>query len=212
MNKKINLTIGIITSLLFLFIYNVSAFSYQCENVRKDTIRLHIIASSDTKKDQEIKLKVRDKILAESPGIFDGSITTENAKQLLTPQLDKIKHSTDTILNELQAEYDSQVSLETEYFDTRIYENGITMPAGKYLALKITLGEGKGKNWWCIMFPSLCLPAAEQNNTNVAETVYSDSEKKIIMTTDKYEIRFKIIEYIEKIKTKVDNTCKGDNE
>ncbi len=201
MNKQTNLIIGIIVSAIFLILYNLSAFAYGCENVRNDTIRLHIIASSDTEEDQNIKLTVRDNLLSESEALFDGSITTENAVEILTPRLNEIKEMTDAILEEYNFDYTCKVTLENEYFDTRVYDNGITMPAGKYLALKIILGNGEGKNWWCIMFPSLCIPAAEQNDINV----YSENEKEIILSENKYEIRFKLIEYIELLKNKVDN-------
>lgn len=205
MDKKTNLSIGIITALIFTLLFNISSFAYQCENVRNNTIRLHIIAASDSIKDQTIKLKVRDELLRKSESVFEGCITTENAKEKLNPKLSEIKNIADKILKENNVLYDSEVSLETEYFDSRIYENGITMPAGKYLALKISLGPSKGENWWCIMFPSLCLPAATENYHNQIQSVYSDKEQKIVMTTDKYKISFKIIEYIESLKNEVDN-------
>ena len=176
-------------------------------NIRNDTIRLHIIASSDNEKDQQIKMIVRDKLLTEASELFNGTITTENAVEILVPEIRQIKKLTDSILIENNVTYTSRVTLETEYFDTREYENGITMPAGKYLALKIILGNGGGKNWWCIMFPALCLPVAEKH----AECVYSESEKKIITSDEKYEIRFRVIEYIEILKNKVDILYNGDN-
>lgn len=200
MNKQTNLTIGIIVSAFFLFLYNLSVFAYGCENVRNDTIRLHIIASSDKEEDQNIKLMVRDRLLSESAELFNGNITTENAVEILTPRLKEIKVMTDAILEENELAYTCEVTLENEYFDTRVYDNGITMPAGKYLALKIILGNGEGKNWWCIMFPSLCIPVAEKTDINV----YSENEKKILYSDNKYEIRFRIVEYIELLKNKVD--------
>lgn len=150
---------------------------------------------------------VRDKLLTEASELFNGTITTENAVEILVPEIRQIKKITDSILIENNVTYTSRVTLETEYFDTREYENGITMPAGKYLALKIILGNGEGKNWWCIMFPALCLPVAE----NYTECVYSESEKKIITSDEKYEIRFRVIEYIEILKNKVDILYNGDN-
>lgn len=204
MRKNINLTIGIFISGVFLILYNLSVFSYGCENIRDNTIRLHIIASSDSDTDQNIKLIVRNKLLEKSTEIFNENITTENAVQIITPKLEEIKIFTDNILEENNIKYVSQVKLETEYFDTRIYDNNIIMPAGKYLALKIILGDGQGKNWWCVMFPSLCIPVAEKGYENI----YSENEIKIINSDKEYKIRFKIIEYIELFKNKVDINLK----
>ena len=95
--------------------------------------------------------------------------------------------------------------LVTEYFDTRTYNDSVTLPAGKYLALKIVLGDGGGKNWWCVMFPSLCLPAAEKTDIQAIKNVYSEKEENIVTGSEKYEYRFKIIEFIEKMRNKVDN-------
>lgn len=200
MKKNINLIIGIFISAVFLILYNLSVFAYGCENIRDNTIRLHIIASSDSDADQNIKFIVRDKLLEKSAEIFNENITTENAVQIITPKLEEIKIFTDNILEENNIKYVSQVKLETEYFDTRIYDNNIIMPAGKYLALKIILGDGQGKNWWCVMFPSLCIPVAEK----AYENIYSENEIKIINSDKEYKIRFKIIEYIELFKNKVD--------
>lgn len=211
MKKNINLFIGVISGVLFLLIYNLSAFANQCENIRNDTIRLHIIASSDSTEDQEIKLVIRNRLLSEASNIFDGNVTPDNAEKILIPKLNEIRNITDKILEEYGYEYKSEVTLETEYFDTRIYDESITMPAGKYLALKIILGKGEGQNWWCVMFPALCLPVAEENNKFQINTVYSESENMILKSFKKYEIRFKILEYIESMKYMVDNNIIGDN-
>ena len=203
MHRKIHFTTGIIAGMIFLTLFNFSAYANNCEKIRNNTLRLHIIAESDNEADQKIKLQIRDAVLESSPDIFDGSITIENAKEKILPEIDNIRKTADRILEENGFDYKSEVILTDEYFDTRVYKNNITLPAGKYLALKIILGEGKGKNWWCVMFPALCLPIAE-NNENYIATFYSDEEKDIITNTSRYEIRFKISESIEKIKNMVD--------
>ncbi|MCL2312853.1 MAG: stage II sporulation protein R, partial [Firmicutes bacterium] len=82
-------------------------------------------------------------------------------------------------------------------FKTRIYEN-ISLPAGRYESLKITIGNGDGKNWWCVVFPPMCLPAAQDRDVEISDTkVFEKSEKKIINNDNKYEIRFKIVEIFE---------------
>lgn len=198
--KHTNLIIGAVTALLFLALYNISTFAYNCQAIRNDTIRLHVVANSDSEADQELKLKVRDAILQQCPGIFDGTITAEDAKAKILAETENLKATAQKTIAENGFEYSVNVALTTEYFSTRVYENNVTLPAGKYLALKIVIGNGTGKNWWCIMFPSLCLPAAEKNNEDSINNVFNQQEKSIIFESEKYEIRFRIVEYTELIK------------
>lgn len=209
MNKFTHLTTGVIAGLIFIAIYNLSVFAYQCSEIRSDTIRLHVIANSDTNEDQEIKLKVRDAVLAVGQDIFNGTVNPENAQYKISGELKKLEEIANTTIKQNGRNYSAKAELVTEYFDTRTYNNQMTLPAGRYLALKIVLGEGAGQNWWCIMFPSLCLPAATKTNTEAIKSVYSEDEKSVVLRSDKYEIRFRIIEYLEKLKNNVDNIKMG---
>lgn len=204
MKKYSHISIGIVAGVLFLLIYNLSVFAYQCSEIRNDTIRLHVIANSDSEEDQQIKLKVRDAVLSAGQNIFNGTVTTENALEKITAELEKIENVANETLRENNKNYYAKAELVTEYFDTRIYNDTVTLPAGKYLALKIVLGEGDGQNWWCVMFPSLCLPAAEKTDSEAIKSVYSEKEENIVLNSKKYEYRFKIIEFIEKVKDYVD--------
>ncbi len=209
MKKCTNLSIGIITGILFLIIYNLSAFAFQCNEIRNDTIRLHVIANSDSTEDQEIKLKVRDALLTSGQDIFNGTVTPENAQIKIAFELKNLESVAAEILKQNGKEYKAKASLTTEYFDTRTYDNNITLPAGKYIALKIILGDGVGQNWWCVMFPTLCLPVTEETTNSSTKNVYSEDEKHIIENIEKYELRFKIIEVIESLKNRVDNMQNG---
>ena len=204
MNKNSHLTIGIISGLIFLIIYNISAFAYQCNEIRSDTIRLHVIADSDSQIDQDVKLKVRDAVLNAGKSIFNGTVTKENAQEKITNELEIIEQTANETLRKYNMNYTAKAELVTEYFDTRIYDNKVVLPAGKYLALKIVLGEGNGQNWWCVMFPTLCLPAAEKTDSEAIKSVYSDNAENIVTNPKKYEYRFKIVELIEKMKNYVD--------
>lgn len=212
MKNKLNLLAGITVSAIFLIVFNISAFSYKCDEIRDNVLRLHIVANSDTQEDQDIKLKVRDAILEESISIFDGSVNIKNATERIIPELQKIESVANKIISINNKNYKANASLKYEYFDTRTYNDSITLPAGKYLALKVELGEADGKNWWCVMFPSLCLPAAEKNDNNAIYQVFNNDEINIIQDRSKYEIRFRIIELIESLKSKGDIKQYGDNE
>lgn len=209
MKKYTNLIIGITAGMLFLIIYNLSVFAFQCNEIRTNTIRLHVVANSDTVEDQNIKLQVRDALLVSGQNIFDGTVTPENARSRISSELKNLESVANEILRQNGKNYSAKVNLTTEYFDTRTYDSNITLPAGKYLALKVVLGEGTGQNWWCIMFPTLCLPAIDKTNHQAMKNVYSENEKCIIENKNKYEIRFKIIEVIETMKNRVDNKYKG---
>ena len=200
-----NLTTAIIISIIFLLLWNISVFAYQCGEIRSDVLRLHILANSDSEEDQQLKLKVRDAILEEGFEIFDGSVTIENAVNKISPQMNRIKETAEKIIKENGFNYDVTVTLDEEFFSTRIYNDSVTLPAGKYLALKVIIGSGEGKNWWCVMFPALCLPAAETNQREEIDKVLNSDEEEIILESSKYAVKFKIVEIIESLKEKVDN-------
>ncbi len=210
MKNRENLIIGMIAGILFLVLFNISSFVYNCNEIRNDTLRLHIIANSDTEKDQRIKLAVRDALLESGSNIFSGTVTPETAFITVAEEKENIEKTVKKILNENGVDYNTEINLTTEYFDTRVYDNNVTLPAGQYLALKIVLGEGNGKNWWCVMFPSLCLPAAEETDLSAIDSVYSENEKLIISNGQKYTIRFKLLEYLEKFKNNVTIIQQGD--
>lgn len=202
--RIINLLAALGISLVFLLCIQFLQFVTDCRDIRSDVLRLHVIANSDTDIDQDVKLKVRDAVLAKGAQIFDGSVNAENAKEKLTPELKELENEADSVLKENGFDYVSNVKLTNEYFPVREYEN-FTLPSGRYLSLTVTLGSGEGHNWWCVMFPPLCLPAAEDKES-VYDAVFSQEETEIIENRQKYKIKFKILEWtdeiIEKLRSK----------
>lgn len=193
---EISVAIGLIMSVIF----SVVGFSAECDDIRSNTVRLHILANSDSEEDQKVKLLVRDALLSCSSDIFGGTVNKENASEYLAKEKDALIRIANDILKENKFDYKADIFLTEEYFETREYES-FTLPAGNYLALKVVLGEGEGHNWWCVMFPPLCLPAAsEKINT---EIILGKDGAEIISSPVKYEMRFKIVEIIEEIKMKL---------
>jgi len=184
-----------------LVICSVAQYFAACAEVRSDVLRLHIIANSDSDEDQAVKLAVRDRILTCGEDIFSGDISAAEAEDCLTPYLGKLKNTADEVLAENGFGYSSSAEIVYEYFDTREYD-GFTLPAGKYTALKIVLGRGEGKNWWCVMFPPLCLPAAAQTQNDVY-AVFSENEIKAVEPEKGYRIRFKLVEIAERLLEKI---------
>lgn len=195
-----NMCTASVLSVAFLLLSNLSVFSYNCQTIRNDVIRLHILANSDSDDDQQLKLAVRDNILSEYTDIFENTDNSETAREKLQSELKSLNNIAQKTVSAYGYDYKTEILITDEYFSTRVYDN-ITMPAGKYTALKIVIGEGEGKNWWCVLFPSICLPAAEGNSV---DDVFSISQQNIIGNSDKYEIRFKIFEYIELLKNRID--------
>ena len=174
----------------------VAQYFVSCGEVRDGVLRLHVIAASDSAADQTVKLAVRDEALRAGAAVFDGSVTAEQARERITPYLSRIEEAANRVLREEGFDYTAAAQLTDEYFDARAYD-GVTLPAGRYRALKIVLGEGKGQNWWCVMFPPLCLPAVTAEEDD-AYAVFSGDGAKVVYGEPEYEIRFKIVELVEK--------------
>lgn len=124
------------------------------ENIYNSVIRLHVIANSDSESDQTVKLAVRDALLEKADEIFDGS-TYDEAVDIAKSSLEAIEQTANDVLSANGFEYCGNVTLETEDFPTRDYGD-VEIPGGKYLSLCVRLGDAKGKNWWCVMFPPMC--------------------------------------------------------
>lgn len=190
---KISITVGIVVAILF----SICSFAKTSEEIRSDVLRLHVIANSDTSVDQNLKLRLRDYILQEGKDIFNGSVNVENAVEKIEPALPELEKSAKAFVNQAGFDYDVKISLSNEYFTTRTYET-VTLPAGKYLALRVVIGSGEGHNWWCVMFPPMCVPAADKKDE--IENVFSEKEIKLVESKPKYEPRFKVVEIYEQLK------------
>jgi len=188
---------SLITSLILSIILILSNFSSNCQGINKKILRLHVIANSDSKEDQELKLKVRDKILEYSRDKFSSGQSKEEIQEFIFYNLNEIKNIAQKEVYNLNYNYQVNAEIKNMHFNTREYKN-FTLPAGSYDALRITIGEGKGKNWWCVMFPVVCLPAAEENYN--MKDFLNPSEIDIIESEEQYEIKFKVVELLEDFK------------
>lgn len=200
-NKALILEISCFAAMVLTIILSgsLSSFEKDCSTVRSKVLRLHVIANSDSAEDQELKLKVRDALLLQGDEIFASGSTKESAEKAACKNLDKFLQTARKTVLENGKDYNVCVSVGKSSFPTRTYEN-ITLPAGEYDALRVVIGEGKGKNWWCVMFPPLCLPAAEKKQE--LSDVLSDGGQALVESKPKYEIRFWLIEKLEKLRKK----------
>lgn len=186
-----NLICGAISIMLATLI--AAAMPTEAEaRIYEDTLRLHILAASDSDEDQELKLYLRDKLLSKYGEVLSGAESVSGAASIVSEQLDSIKADCEHWVKEAGYDYSISCELCKEWYDTREYES-FTLPKGEYLSLKIKIGAAKGKNWWCVMFPPLCLDAATENTEKNSETKYSKEETALI-TNKKYKVKFKLLE------------------
>lgn len=191
--KKLDLAllIGLVAAIM---LGNFSAFAQDCEDLRTSVMRLHILANSDSEADQQLKLMVRDRILTQSSDIFTSDGTLEMAEKAVAQNLDEIEAIALEVIMEQGYDYTVDAQITNMYFTTRVYDD-ITMPAGYYDALRIVIGEGKGKNWWCVLFPPLCLPAAMDHDEE-----FTEDQLKVLESGSRYKVKFKLVEVFEDVR------------
>lgn len=132
-----------------------SSFKSTETALAKSVIRLHVLANSDTKEDQELKLKVRDRIISEMGEIFNGETDIENAREVTKENLMKIQKTAEEEIAKNGYSYSVNVTFGKSDFPTKEYGN-LILPAGSYEAVKVEIGNAEGQNWWCVLFPPLC--------------------------------------------------------
>ncbi|MDE5604676.1 MAG: stage II sporulation protein R, partial [Eubacterium sp.] len=164
MNKTIKIFVPIFLFLLLISAY-VTPFIQTSERISNDVFRLHILANSDDEADQALKLKVRDAVLEKGQSVFMDCNSLDEIINSCENNIDLFEETAEECIIENGYDYSVNAYVDKEYFNTREYEE-ITLPSGMYNALKIEIGEAKGHNWWCVMFPAICLSAVSDNEIN----------------------------------------------
>ena len=190
-----NIIKSVCISTVICIIFSLIPFNAQCKNISNDVFRLHILANSDSEKDQDLKLKVRNRVLKYTENIYKKAKNKEQAEALTIKNLQSIADIAKSEVEKNGYNYSVKAEVSHMYFTTRYYDK-VTMPSGFYNALRITIGKGKGHNWWCVMYPSLCVGSSTDYDSLKENT---SSQEYNIMTEDKYEYKFKTLEYFEKI-------------
>lgn len=193
---------SLVSGLLLTFLLALTGFANNCENLSTKVLRLHILANSDSAEDQSLKLNVRDKIIEKSGDFLNTATDKASAQSLTAENLDNIREIAEQEVQNRGYSYPIKVQITKMYFPTRNYGN-TTLPAGHYDTLRVLIGEGKGKNWWCVIFPQMCLGSVK--NSAAIDSVFSNSEKKIINSSENYEIKFKVVEWFYALKGAIYN-------
>ncbi len=203
-SKKVKYSL-ILIILLGIYIF-ISAFSYvtSVSSELQDSIfRLHVIANSDTKEDQNLKYIVRDKLIEYMNSISLNANNKEEAMQIAKQHIKDFEEIAKQTIIDNGYNYDVEVEIGNFSFPTKTYGD-ISIPAGLYDALRVKIGEAKGQNWWCVMFPPLCFVNVSSGivpdeSKKVLENELSEEEYSIISDTDSKEVKlkFKIIELFQ---------------
>lgn len=188
------LVIGIAISAIF---GGFQVFANRCSDVTQEVLRLHIPANSDSDEDQQIKLKLRDFVLERFGGELSDCGTLEIAESRAEELIPEIERECTEFLRANNFDYGAKAELTTMYFTTREYER-LILPAGEYRALRITLGKGEGHNWWCVIFPQLCLPAVSEPTPD-SEDENAENVLDAFGKPQKITVKFAVYEWFQSI-------------
>ena len=188
------LIIGLISAVL------IGGANAQSQKLSDSVVRLHVVANSDSEDDQALKLQVRDRVLEMTTGLKMGT-DAQQAEEVLKDNLEVIKTAVQKMVHEKGYDYPITVTLGTENFDTRVYDT-FSLPAGQYNSLRVTIGEGSGKNWWCVVFPPICMASCGEELTAQAMAAGLDEEDIALITGENqvYVLKFKLLELVQSVK------------
>lgn len=195
-NKSTLLIKSAVIAFVLTVIYSVIPFQAVCAEIPNDVFRFHILANSDSEEDQALKLKVRDKVLEKTKILFDTANSKSDAEEFVKANLETIEKIAQNEVYKNGYNYPVKAEVVNMHFDTRYYES-YTLPSGMYDALRITIGNAKGHNWWCVMYPSICISTVDEGKER-AKDALSDDEYSVV-TDNKVEYKFFIVELFQKI-------------
>jgi stage II sporulation protein R len=177
-----------------------TALERQQQRISDSLIRLHVVAASDSQEDQEIKLQVRDAVLAELEPILAGASDRTEAAALLGENLDLLAQTANDRLSTLGSQDTASVRYARELFGTRVYDS-FSLPGGYYDALRVEIGPAEGKNWWCVVYPQICTAATIEDQQTVAVMGGMESSDFAILqqNSTEYQFRFKSLELLENL-------------
>lgn len=170
------------------------------DHLERKMIRLHVIANSDEAADQELKLQVRDRVLTMAEGILTRADSREEAMAQLEDALPEVETAAAEEISRRGYSYGVSARLERAEFPYKNYED-FALPAGEYTALRVVIGEGKGRNWWCVVFPPLCTTAAsDRSETAIAAGWEQDDLDLVTEENTGYVLKFRSVELWETIR------------
>lgn len=198
MSKKLFVFLPLL--LIFTLLFGSLSYTNDASNdISTKVLRMHVLANSNSINDQRLKIAVKNNILKSTQELFIDCDNLEESIEIAQSNTELIKASAQEVIKKYNKNYDVKVYVDNEFFDVREYKD-FTLPSGNYNTVKVVIGEGKGKNWWCVMYPAVCISACSDD----FDKALTKEEKKLI-TSKKYIPKFKILEIINKIKNKINS-------
>lgn len=198
MSKKLFVFLPLL--LIFTLLFGSLSYTNDASNdISTKVLRMHVLANSNSINDQRLKIAVKNNILKSTQELFTDCNNLEESIEIAQSNTELIKASAQEVIKKYNKNYDVKVYVDNEFFDVREYKD-FTLPSGNYNTVKVVIGEGKGKNWWCVMYPAVCISACSDD----FDKALTKEEKKLI-TSKKYIPKFKILEIINKIKNKINS-------
>ncbi len=195
LKTKALLNISITLALICCIILSLCGFAESCRDMYENIIRIRVIANSDSTEDQELKLYVRDCILDSTELVFSKTSSYEDAVIAADSKLEYLKVVAKDAIIEKGFNYNVTAELRDEFFETRVYDD-FTLPSGEYKTLVVTIGSGKGENWWCVMYPKVCVGACSGELTDAIKEISANYAEN----GEKYVLKFKVVEIFQKFK------------
>lgn len=184
-----------------ILISSFCGFAQDCAQLRGEVLRIHILANSDSQEDQAVKLLVRDEVLSHTAEWVTTDGSRESTMESMRQNLSQAEALANAVLQENGFDYTARAEMVEMYFNTRYYQNGereFYMPAGRYQALRITLGSGSGRNWWCVAYPPMCIDAAADGEAAVVEeAIYALNDTVV------YRPKLAVVELVEGLREKL---------
>ncbi len=169
------------------------------QTLRTELVRLHVVGASNDEHDQSVKLSVRDAVVQSLNNALEGITDVQQAKAYIRSHLPEIEAVANRTLQAVGEGKKAVATFLQEEFPTRVYDT-FSLPSGIYDSLRITIGEGEGKNWWCVVFPSLCMKATSAEvNTAAAGAGFSAGLSNTVTKQEGYQIRFYLLDVLGKI-------------
>ena len=169
------------------------------EAVYARTLRLHVMANSDSEADQTLKLAVRDRLLRDSADLLADCSSAQEAALVIMTHADALCRSAEALIADRGYDYGVTLTVEEEYSPTRRYGD-VRMPAGRYTAVRVRIGEARGHNWWCVLYPALCTSAAQPQKV-LSEAGFSPAQIRLLTDSESphYVLRFRILEWLAQL-------------
>lgn len=194
MNDLIRCTVAVLIATMVLAVIPTEAEG----EIYEDTLRLHILANSDSAEDQALKLRIRDKLLLTYGEKLRDGASIDEAKLTVTGLLSFIENDVETWIREIGYDYEVKAMLGEEWYDTRDYGD-FSLPAGYYSSLRIIIGNGSGQNWWCVMYPPMCMELACESAPADDGVIDYSREEIALIQSGKYQVKFKILEDLSRM-------------